>query len=284
VWVLAIEICMNSVRGVLFRFKLSALISGSRLLLASAYITTASSLRRFEICYFDPPTQLEAMQMAATMEVPLASFPAPYYSSGLREKYRIDELKLQVDRTPGHENYADIDYEANEDKFHARSALRLAAGGLETEVPTGWPKHLKHPLVWSGTDFIDENEYVIILTEQEKKEVVAALNYFKGTALKHCCRLTQDEKLTLAPEQELEGEDVDRDSFPLPTLGPRLEKVRDDIYEGRGFSIIRGLEPNDFSVEDFTVIYLGITSYVAERRGKQDQRGSMLSTKPFSCH
>jgi hypothetical protein len=92
--------------------------------------------------------------------------------------------------------------------------------------------------------------------------------------------LREDELLTTIIEQELEGDEVDRDSFPLPTLGQRLEKVRDDIYEGRGFSIIRGLEPNDFSVEDFTVIYLGITSYVAERRGKQDQRGSMLSMNP----
>jgi hypothetical protein len=194
--------------------------------------------------------------MATSLETQSPSFPAPYYSRGLREKYCLDALKIPIDRTSEIETYADIDYEANEAKYRARSARRLAAGGLETEVPAGWPKTLNHPLVWSGSDFPDENEYVVVLTEEEKKEVSDALKYFK--------------------EQELEGDEVDRDSFPLPTLGQRLEKVRDDIYEGRGFSIIRGLEPNDFSVEDFTVIYLGITSYVAERRGKQDQRGSML--------
>ena len=41
--------------------------------------------------------------------------------------------------------------------------------------------------------------------------------------------------------------------------------------------IVRDLEPDSFSAEDFIIIYLGISTYIAEKRGKQDQRGSMLS-------
>jgi hypothetical protein len=70
---------------------------------------------------------------------------------------------------------------------------------------------------------------------------------------------------------------VDQDSFPLPNLGLKLKQGASDIYEGRGFFILRGLDPDDYNVEDFTIVYLGLSSYVAERRGKQDQRGSMLS-------
>lgn len=66
-------------------------------------------------------------------------------------------------------------------------------------------------------------------------------------------------------------------NFPLHRLGQRLEVASEDIYEGKGFVIVRGLEPNTLPVEDFTIIYLGVSSYIAERRGKQDQRGSMLS-------
>lgn len=54
-------------------------------------------------------------------------------------------------------------------------------------------------------------------------------------------------------------------------------KARNDVYEGRGFAIVRGLDPDVYALEDLTVVYLGISSYVGERRGKQDQRGSMLS-------
>jgi hypothetical protein len=50
-----------------------------------------------------------------------------------------------------------------------------------------------------------------------------------------------------------------------------------DIYEGKGFDILRGLDPDDWSVEDVTIIYLGIANYIGETRGKQDQRGSMIS-------
>jgi hypothetical protein len=57
-------------------------------------------------------------------------------------------------------------------------------------------------------------------------------------------------------------------------------KVRNDVYEGRGFGIVRGLDPDAYPLEDLTVVYLGISSYIGERRGKQDQRGSMLSTMP----
>jgi len=60
-----------------------------------------------------------------------------------------------------------------------------------------------------------------------------------------------------------------------------LEKACEDVYNGRGFSIVRGLDPNAFSLEDMTVIYLGISSYIGEGRGKQDQRGSKLSERPF---
>ena len=70
---------------------------------------------------------------------------------------------------------------------------------------------------------------------------------------------------------------VNRERFPLPSLGKTLEKAAQEIYNGRGFVVIRGLNPDNLSVEDSTVVYLGLSSYIGGRRGKQDQRGSMLS-------
>lgn len=66
-------------------------------------------------------------------------------------------------------------------------------------------------------------------------------------------------------------------NFPLPNLSGKLKSLCADVYEGRGFAILRGLDPEAYSVEDLTVVYLGISSYIGERRGRQDQRGSMLS-------
>jgi hypothetical protein len=34
---------------------------------------------------------------------------------------------------------------------------------------------------------------------------------------------------------------VSKAEFPLPTLGPYLESVRDEVVAGRGFALIRGV-------------------------------------------
>jgi hypothetical protein len=79
-------------------------------------------------------------------------------------------------------------------------------------------------------------------------------------------------------ELGLDGNEVSPETFPLPTLGVKLGNICTDVYEGRGFAILRGLDPDAYpSVEDLTVVYLGISSYIGNRRGKQDQLGSMLS-------
>jgi len=76
----------------------------------------------------------------------------------------------------------------------------------------------------------------------------------------------------------LDPRTVSPETFPLPTLGPTLKQACRDIYEGRGFFILRGFDEIDtLTPEDVSVVYLGISGYIAGRRGKQDQKGSMMS-------
>jgi hypothetical protein len=73
-----------------------------------------------------------------------------------------------------------------------------------------------------------------------------------------------------------DGHLVGPPNFPLPTLGTELKALSDDVHNGRGFCVIRGIDPSSYSVEDLTLVYLGIGSYIAEQRGRQDKRGNML--------
>jgi len=41
--------------------------------------------------------------------------------------------------------------------------------------------------------------------------------------------------------------------------------------------VIRGLDIDKYGDHDSASIFLGISSYIAETRGKQDRRGSMIS-------
>lgn len=108
-----------------------------------------------------------------------------YYSRGLRERYRLDELKLPVVETP--QVYADIKYETDKEKYLARAATRVRAGGLQKEVPAGWPKVLEGPLAWTTNDFNDETDFVLQLSSADNAEIVKALKHFKGD---NCSGLT----------------------------------------------------------------------------------------------
>jgi len=71
--------------------------------------------------------------------------------------------------------------------------------------------------------------------------------------------------------------------FPLPTLGPKLVELSKDVHHGKGFCVIRGIDPACYAVEDLTLIYLGIQSYIAELRGRQDTSGNMLGQFCHHC-
>jgi len=92
-----------------------------------------------------------------------------------------------------------------------------------------------------------------------------------------CVSSTHVLKLSCDAALELDGSEVNRGNFPLPNLGPKLEKLGSDIYNGRGFCLVRGLDVSKYSVEDLTMIWLGMQSYIAEQQGRQDKNGNMLS-------
>lgn len=74
---------------------------------------------------------------------------------------------------------------------------------------------------------------------------------------------------------------MSRENFPLPNLADYLDRASYNIHEGNGFAIIRGLDLSSFTPEDNVVIFLGLASYIADVRGVQDRRGSMICTLFF---
>lgn len=67
------------------------------------------------------------------------------------------------------------------------------------------------------------------------------------------------------------------DTFQLPSLGPRLRDLGEDIYLGRGIVLLRGLRPERFCQYDNVVIYKGVTSYIAPDVGVQGPEKDSLS-------
>jgi len=75
----------------------------------------------------------------------------------------------------------------------------------------------------------------------------------------------------------LDGDCVCPENFPLPTIQYLLADITTDVHYGRGFAVLRGLDPSRYTAEDNMLLFLGISSYIGNRRGRQGQGGEMIS-------
>ncbi|CAK7219574.1 hypothetical protein SCUCBS95973_003861 [Sporothrix curviconia] len=137
----------------------------------------------------------------------------------------------------------------------ASASLAVQQSGSQS-LPRGFPAKLETELAWVGSDFKSPQDYVYQLTSTDLAEINEGLGHFKGL--------------------ELDGEHVSRDTFPLPRLGVKLDRLSAEVHNGRGFCFVRGVQPEDYSVEDLALVYLAVQSHIADQRGHQDNMGNML--------
>jgi hypothetical protein len=155
---------------------------------------------------------------------------------------------------------------------------RLAelAADRPSTVPEGFPEEIKGPRVWTGSDFDDPDKYLIRLSKTDLAEIKDALEHFKSMLIISQTLFSLANRHLLDMPGDNGPDKVTRETFPLPTLGPTLVAVSKQLHFGTGFAVIRGLNPNEYSPLDNILVYLGITSYIAEVRGCQDYDGRML--------
>ncbi|KAK6338446.1 hypothetical protein TWF730_002506 [Orbilia blumenaviensis] len=130
-------------------------------------------------------------------------------------------------------------------------------GKTSHRVTSGWPSSFHSKIAWDATTFSCREDYTLELSAIEKSELNAALAHFKGLGL--------------------DAQDINRETFPLPVLGAKLRAIALDIHDGKGFHNIHGLDPAGISPEDNILLFLGISSYIADKRGKQNDNGDVLT-------
>jgi hypothetical protein len=112
------------------------------------------------------------------------------------------------------------------------------------------------PAVWFGPDMAGrEAEWTYVLTPAEIAEIETALAsvFARG----------------------LEVADIRRQDFPLPRLGPVLERLRDEVINGRGFVRVRGVPVQNRPIRESAAAYWGIGTYFGSARS-QNARGHLL--------
>ncbi|KAI4598072.1 hypothetical protein KJ359_003881 [Pestalotiopsis sp. 9143b] len=116
-------------------------------------------------------------------------------------------------------------------------------------VPDGYPDFLTSPLAWRGEEIqAEQPEWKLDLTEEEIGHIDVALNIFE------------------AEHEDLSA--ISSTTFKLPQLfSQRLRELSDQLYNGRGFQIIHGIDPTRYTPKQKIIVYSGITAHICPQRG-----------------
>jgi hypothetical protein len=125
---------------------------------------------------------------------------------------------------------------------------------MPTQPPSAREPY-RHASAWTADEMRGRNDWIVSLNGADNTELRAALAH--ATA-----RAAGIPTMTAA-------------DFPLPTLSARLRDVRNEVVDGRGFVLVRGLQIEDIPAADAAAIYWGIGAHMGRGRA-QNAQGEML--------
>jgi hypothetical protein len=118
------------------------------------------------------------------------------------------------------------------------------------------PSRVTEPSAWLGRDLQTRDaQWVIQLTASHRNELDAAVRSFQAAG---------QPLATITPAQ-----------FPLPTLGPVLRAVVDELLEGRGFVLLRGFDVERYARAAQAIAFMGLGSHLGVPRS-QNAKGHLL--------
>jgi hypothetical protein len=118
------------------------------------------------------------------------------------------------------------------------------------------PPEQTGPAAWYGPEMAKRTEWLMPLTASEIAEVEAAA------------------KSLAAREADIAA--ITAADFPLPTLGPKLKaRVEDEVLNGRGFLLLRGLPVERWTMRDSATAFFGLGAHLGSARS-QNGKGHVL--------
>ena len=109
--------------------------------------------------------------------------------------------------------------------------------------------------VWTGAAMASQGDWVHRLQPAEIAEIEAALGIAKARGA------------TLFT--------MTREDFPLPGLQGRLAAIRDELEDGRGFQLLRGLPVERYTPEEARLLFWGLAVHLGEPE-PQDGAGNLM--------
>jgi len=100
------------------------------------------------------------------------------------------------------------------------------------------------PALWRGDELMAQGGWDHRVSDDNVQEVEEAVSAIKSRGLAIS--------------------DITRNDFPLPGLGPLLTRIRDEVVDGSGVSMLRGLPVDRWSREESAIAYWGIGTHVGQ--------------------
>ena len=124
-----------------------------------------------------------------------------------------------------------------------------------SSVKTTLPPPIDDASAWYGPDQEKRTDWIERLSETEIAEVANATTQLANSS------------------RDLTS--ISSSDFPLPTLGPRLHDLLDEVLNGRGFVLIQGLPVHDWTKREAAIAFLGIGTHLGNLR-MQNAAGHLL--------
>src|SRR5579871_2197366 len=117
------------------------------------------------------------------------------------------------------------------------------------------PQMISGPSAWYGPQMMANREWIETLSDTEIAEIESA-----------------SEKWVRADRDIVT---ITSDDFPLPTLRPRLRRILDDVLNGRGFALLRGLPVERWSRRQSATAFFALGTHLGNAR-PQNIQGHVL--------
>ncbi len=117
-------------------------------------------------------------------------------------------------------------------------------------MPSG---RIEGPSAWYGNELAKRDDWMFRLSRDDIAEL--------------------DKAIDASADREIK--DIDKDAFPLPKLAARLDALLDELMDGRGFTLMRGLPMDKWDTDRAARAYWGIGAHLGAPRS-QNARGDLL--------
>src|SRR5690348_15207588 len=116
-------------------------------------------------------------------------------------------------------------------------------------MPSELPPEQHNAAAWYGPEMAVRSDWLMPLTAADIVEIEAATDALLA--------------------RDIDIASITAKDFPLPDLGPRLRAhTRDEVLNGRGFLLIRGLPVERWSLKKSATAYFGLGSLLGSARSQ----------------